>query len=59
AVRVGAPDDDDVTTGVANYLSTAGVTKSRFEIRSRGADDATADPYGWHYDRRVSILLAP
>lgn len=44
---------------VANYLRGAGVVNSRVETRSRGEDNAAADAWGWPYDRRVSILLAP
>ncbi|HEY1100456.1 MAG TPA: OmpA family protein [Myxococcota bacterium] len=44
---------------VANYLKGQGVVNSRVETRSRGSEDASPDSWGWSYDRRVSILLAP
>lgn len=45
--------------GVAKYLREQGVTNSRVEVRSAGENSATEESYGWPYDRRVSVVLAP
>ncbi len=44
---------------VAKYLREQGVTNSRVETRSRGEDNATNDPWGWPFERRVTVWLAP
>lgn len=42
---------------VANYLREAGVAEARVETESKGEAAAAASPYGWPYDRRVTLRL--
>jgi peptidoglycan-associated lipoprotein len=42
---------------VADHLQSLGVEGARVETESKGEAAAGPDPYGWPYDRRVTIRL--
>jgi len=42
---------------VAKHLREAGVAQARVETESKGEAAAAVNPYGWPYDRRVTVRL--
>lgn len=47
----------DRADSVAQHLKEMGVPKTRVEKLSKGEATATADPFGWPYERRVTVRL--